>query len=270
MGMPLTLTVPAVQWQEARKLYQADRCDLSPTTILNYFEHLDRFFSDNPQDLLQVGRLHLLTYLQRFSYWATYNHHLAAFKSFFAWASDFYGFPDPAIRLRSRKEETLPDQRFIVEWEYQKIKASEGYARDIAVYLGNTGLRASEFLAGRPEHITDRVLTVLGKGRRKRQIPLNNTAMEILQKYQFAINLKKSGKYLSKYNLRYRLWHLGDLLALERFGPHSLRHYFATALISRGANIADVSKLLGHANINITIRLYYHPQGLDCVSLLDS
>lgn len=264
------VTAPAVQWQDAKPIYKADRCDLARSTVKSYYDVLDRFFAAAP-DITQAGRMTILTYMQQFDHWATYNFNLAAIKSFFAWAADFYGFVDPAVKLKSRHEECLSEARFVTEPEYRLIGDYHGYGRDIAVFLGNTGLRAQEFIDYRPAHIGEnRVLTVFGKGRKMRKVPLNQTAWQILCKYNFAINLKKNGKYMTYTNLRYRMEHLSKKLNLELFRPHSLRHYFATALISRGANIADVSKLLGHANINITIKLYYHPQSLDCVSLLDA
>ena len=42
--------------------------------------------------------------------------------------------------------------------------------------------------------------------------------------------------------------------------PHSLRHYFATRLLSSGASLNDVSYLLGHANSWVTASIYIHPQ----------
>lgn len=214
----------AAMWQEARKLYRLDRCDLADSTVEAYFESLDRFFAGHA-DIKQVGKMHLLQWLQQFGHWSTYNFNLAAFKSFFAWASEFYQFEDPSKRLKTRKQDTLDDARFITEPEYAKIKAYAGLGRDIAVYLANTGLRAAEFLGGRPEHIQGRILTVFGKGRKTRKVPLNETAWQILEKYHFAIHLKKNGQFMSYTNLRYRMEHLAECLGLEPFGPHSLRHY---------------------------------------------
>lgn len=251
-------------------MFAEDRCDLAPSTIAGYYNVLDRLFTARPSDITRVGRLHILTYLQRFSLWSTYNANLAAIKSFFAWAAELYDFPDPAAKLKAKKQDTIPDSRMISESEYKLIAAYHGYGRDIAVFLANTGLRAEEFLTLRKEHINGRVLTIMGKGRKIRKVPLNESAWQILSKYDYHLNLKKNGNYLSYTNLRYRMEHLAEKLNFEKFGPHSLRHYFATALISRGANIADVSKLLGHATIKLTISTYYHPQSLDCVSLLDN
>jgi integrase len=39
---------------------------------------------------------------------------------------------------------------------------------------------------------------------------------------------------------------------------HSLRHYFATALISAGADPTDVQKALRHSSLRITLETYVH------------
>ena len=45
---------------------------------------------------------------------------------------------------------------------------------------------------------------------------------------------------------------------LRKIRIHDLRHTYATLRISKGDNIADVSKQLGHHSINITVDTYYH------------
>ena len=42
------------------------------------------------------------------------------------------------------------------------------------------------------------------------------------------------------------------------YGPHALRHTFATLLLSNGVDIKTVSELLGHADVNITYNTYIH------------
>jgi integrase len=42
------------------------------------------------------------------------------------------------------------------------------------------------------------------------------------------------------------------------FTPHSLRHIFASVALSNNVPITDVSKWLGHRNINMTYRIYGH------------
>ena len=42
------------------------------------------------------------------------------------------------------------------------------------------------------------------------------------------------------------------------YGVHSLRHTFATLLLSNDVDIKTVSKLLGHSDISVTYNTYIH------------
>ena len=46
---------------------------------------------------------------------------------------------------------------------------------------------------------------------------------------------------------------------IEKFNFHRLRHTFATRCIEAGIDAKTTSELLGHANVNITLNLYVHP-----------
>ena len=45
---------------------------------------------------------------------------------------------------------------------------------------------------------------------------------------------------------------------LRKIRVHDLRHTYATLRISKGDNIADVSKQLGHYSVKFTMDVYYH------------
>lgn len=45
---------------------------------------------------------------------------------------------------------------------------------------------------------------------------------------------------------------------IPMLNPHELRHSFGSILYSRGVDIVTISKLMGHASIEITVRLYVH------------
>lgn len=67
-------------------------------------------------------------------------------------------------------------------------------------------------------------------------------------------------KFLDKYNI-------------EHIKFHGLRHTFATKCIELGADYKTVSELLGHANVNITLNLYVHPQieqKRKCIEILEN
>lgn len=70
----------------------------------------------------------------------------------------------------------------------------------------------------------------------------------------------KHGKPLRPNMVPVKLKQLLDECGLSkmkgRFTPHSFRHMFASRLISHGVNIIMVSKILGHANPDITMKIY--------------
>ena len=49
-----------------------------------------------------------------------------------------------------------------------------------------------------------------------------------------------------------------DKAGLEPLRWHDLRHTFAALLITQGANIAYVSRQMGHGSAEITLRVYSH------------
>jgi integrase len=69
----------------------------------------------------------------------------------------------------------------------------------------------------------------------------------------------EAGKVLSADNWRKRVW--WKLLAragLRRVRIHDLRHTYATLRLSKGDNVTDVSKQLGHASVKLTLDVYNH------------
>jgi len=63
--------------------------------------------------------------------------------------------------------------------------------------------------------------------------------------------LKKNGEKLSENSLRYIVTKIFKRIALK-VTPHQLRHSFASSLLNNGANIVDVSELLGHSSMATT------------------
>src|SRR6185437_14220779 len=59
----------------------------------------------------------------------------------------------------------------------------------------------------------------------------------------------------------------------ENFTPHSLRHAFVSALLTRGVAITDVAHWVGHKNIQVTYGIYGHiipSAAAKAVSVLDA
>ena len=142
-----------------------------------------------------------------------------------------------------------------------------------------TGLRVSELVGLPLSAISEKTdyLIVSGKAGRERMVPLTPPAQEALQKY---IDVRKQhvpgetdvkdNKWLfpsktsnSGHLTRQRFAQILKDLAKEakidngRVSPHVLRHAFATHLLSNGADLRSVQKILGHADI-ATTQIYTH------------
>ena len=68
----------------------------------------------------------------------------------------------------------------------------------------------------------------------------------------------KTGKPLHRCVPEAALRRLCDRLSLPRITPHGLRHLHASLLIAEGVPITAVSARLGHANPQITLKIYAH------------
>ena len=67
-----------------------------------------------------------------------------------------------------------------------------------------------------------------------------------------------NGAYYSPDRLGARVKELMVAVGLKGVSLHSLRHTFASELLSKGVPIAVVSERLGHADQNITLSIYSH------------
>ena len=197
----------------------------------------------------------------------TVNAHLTPIKAFCRWYSEPLGIANPAVQCKILKEEP-PNARHLTRVEYEAIIAkAESPLRERLQFLGNTGLRATEFSELTWSCVNHDLtsLTITGKGRKRRSIPLNSICREILQTLKPAKPNPSAYIFLSKIKTainRNVLYESCALLAkkvkIKQFGPHAIRHYFGSELLLAGVDIAIVSKILGHSSIRITEQTYIH------------
>jgi site-specific recombinase XerD len=112
----------------------------------------------------------------------TVNARLTAVKSFCKFISRYYGYRNVAADV-SMLPEDPPVQRFLSEIEYASIlKVASPCFRDRALFIANTGLRISEFCNLRWSDTNGNSLTITGKGRKRRTVPLNAAALDVLKR----------------------------------------------------------------------------------------
>jgi len=139
-------------------------------------------------------------------------------------------------------------------------------ARDVALLtlLYGAGLRVSEALSLRRGDVpVPAALTILGKGRKERVVPLLSAVREAIDGYErlipftggrdAALFLSRRGKPMSPREAQLLMQRLRAALGLsDRATPHALRHSFATHLLANGGDLRSVQELLGHASLSTT------------------
>ena len=50
----------------------------------------------------------------------------------------------------------------------------------------------------------------------------------------------------------------GIKIRVEKITPHMLRHTYATLLYTSGVDVLSASKLLGHSDVAVTLKIYTH------------
>jgi integrase/recombinase XerC len=143
------------------------------------------------------------------------------------------------------------------------------FARDAAVLalLYGSGLRISEALGLMRQEVPapskGDVITVTGKGNKKRMVPVLPRVLELIADYaalcpydlpaDTALFVGARGGPLSPRIVQLVMARLRGALGLpETATPHALRHSFATHLLARGGDLRSIQELLGHASLSTT------------------
>jgi integrase/recombinase XerC len=142
--------------------------------------------------------------------------------------------------------------------------------RAILELLYASGLRVSE-LAGldlRSINYGDGMLMVRGKGRKERIVPFGSKAKQALEDYlpvrekilmearktgQTALFLNTKGARLTTRSIdRLLKQYVGIFGPNVKVSPHSMRHAFASHLLTEGADLRAIQEMLGHKSLATT------------------
>jgi len=140
-------------------------------------------------------------------------------------------------------------------------------APDVNSLLYSTGMRVGELVSlKRPDvDVWSSTVKVMGKGSRQRFCYVTDSAVEAIERYleqrppkPEALFLNKNGTRLSAVSVRAILnKHMNKAAISKHVSPHSIRHSFATIMLSRGCDLRSIQEFLGHKDISTT-QIYTH------------
>ncbi len=211
---------------------------------------------------------------------STSSRKLAAIRSFYQFCIQKKWMADNPAKIVStpKQEKTVPS--FLTEEEmaeFLDFPRSEKVLdlRDKAMLelLYASGIRVSELIGLNLEDLNfdERLIRVKGKGKKERMIPFGRTAEESLQIYisrrmminkgkidEGALFLNYRGQRLSTRSVERTVsFYIQRSAVRRKISPHSLRHSFASHLLSRGADLRVIQELLGHESL-ATTQKYTH------------
>jgi len=212
----------------------------------------------------------------------TQNYYLIALRAllvFFA-DKDILSLPPEKVKLPKQKREKKIN--FLNLEQIKKLLnvpnvSNDAGLRDKAILetLFSTGLRVAELAFLNREQINikkdtkDLEISIIGKGDYPRTVYFSERAVECLRKYLQTRRDKERALFIN-YEGRKPLTRL-TTRSIERIvkkyailagvplftTPHTLRHSFATDLLTKGADLRAIQEFLGHRSI-LTTQIYTH------------
>ena len=219
---------------------------------------------------------------------STLNKNIAAIRSFYDWASDRYLIKNVAKRIPLFKNDSkskdilqLDDCQKLINNVKRKMLEDPNLTTTrvhliISLLLG-TGVRIEELsyirisLINKSERYIHLEKTKFGK---ERTISIPQQLVSEIESYlEFRLLeneklqedvqdfLFTSRKYnrLSPEQIRVLVYKEYEELGFKNIDVHSLRKSFTTNMIDAGCPVHEVSKMLGHKNINTTLNIYNKP-----------
>ena len=274
--------------------YLPATCGVSPNTCNSYrdaFKLLLLYFQEekgvpaNSIELRMLNRKLVSDFLdwlevQRKVSVTTRNQRLAAMKAF----AHFVQYRNPEylenctdiITMRPKKHEK-PVIPFLTEEELKALLAQPDPStrhglRDLTLLsvLYDSGARVQEITDLKLKDIrltNPAMVTLTGKGRKARQVPLMKDTCKLLDTYIRNFNLEsepltsplffnKKRQALSRYGVTYILKKYASQAELDgnakKISPHVLRHTKAMHLLRAGVNMIYIRDFLGHVDISTT------------------
>jgi len=222
------------------------------------------------------NRTHIEAYLARTTTQGlkpgTIAFHVNALKSFFNYLADRdITTTNPIAKVRRpRLPRTIREAATPEQVQALLDTPKPQHRQAMLLLMADSGLRVNELatLQINCTNLDRHLVTVIGKGNKARQVPIAPLTSSILKAH---IAELRSIDYLDNWtfpsagnshtspdSIRSYMERLCKQAGIPKVTPHQLRHYAATQMLSHGANLKAVSKILGHANTSTTCDTYWH------------
>lgn len=191
----------------------------------------------------------------------------AVYSSFFAWLRDRGRIrKNPMQLVENIKIEKVLKKPYSDE-EREKLLRNCKTLRDKAMmeFLYSTAVRVSELARLNREdiHFSSKDLVVWGKGAKERRVYLNDRTNMYMREYlqsrtdaeaALFVSIKSPHERLTKAGIEDIIRRVGKRAQVEKAHPHRFRRTAATNALNRGMPVQEVAELLGHANLQTTMR----------------
>lgn len=285
-GHKTPVTAPAaetLEWQDRFSNYLRAECHLAENTVLAYcrdLHRLERWAAGRLLTRLTLSDLgEFVESLQREGLAPTSISRIIVATRMFYQFLQLEGLvrDDPSELLQTQAVwQRLPkalSPAMIDRFLSAPCRVDSLWQRDRCVLemLYATGCRVSEVssLLLSNVHLKEGYCLVEGKGSKQRVVPIGSRARQTVEEYLHPTRSLLLGDrpperspwlILSRTGRRLRreaIWELVKKYAARaeidpKVSPHTLRHSFATHLLSGGADLRQIQELLGHASIQTT------------------
>ena len=267
---------------------------LSENSICAYSRDLEKVCTGIKKPLLSITQTELekyFVYLEKSGHsQSTRARHLSSIKQFFKFCVEVgYLSKDPSSQLSGPKSsKSLPktltleevDALMTVAKTHGQTEFQRARNECLMELLYASDMRISELMSlpvsivrGRPK-----MILIKGKGSKERLVPLSPPALDALDKwlklrdekenlsikaglkgsnFLFPSNSKNGHLTRNWFFNQIKYWAIEAGVRSENVSPHTIRHAFATHLLSNGADLRVIQTILGHSDISTT-EIYTH------------
>lgn len=252
----------------------------SPRTIERYRYIIKRFYATCNRSPRKINVFHIRNYLSLCQKVGNSERTIEGYRtilnSYFGWlVREKLIESNPASNISSisyEKKERLPFSEIELYKIHEYCDIEDGpnctpcRNRAIIAMLESTGCRVSEICSANQADVDlyKGECIVHGKGNKQRTVYLNDTTILLLKRYfstrtdtSPALFIGKCSERMTPGGIRCLLKKIEERAGLTNVHPHRFRRTLATNLIDHGMPIQEVSRLLGHENIQTTMT-YIH------------